>query len=52
MQKHGEVAAHLAVALGEQGLAGAADHHPISLLHRYAEQCVPDGAANQIHLHR
>ena len=51
VQEHGKVAAHLAVAAGQQLLAGCPHHHPIAFPDRHTEQRVPDGTANQIHLH-
>ncbi len=51
MQKHRKVAADLAIFQAQQLLAGAADDDPIALLDGEAEQGVPNGSANQIHLH-
>ncbi len=51
MQEHRKVAAHFAVLQAQQLIARAAHHDPVAFLDRQAEQSVPNGAANQIHLH-
>ena len=51
VQKHREVASDFAIIQAQQLLARAPDHHPIALLDGLPKQGVPNGSANQIHLH-
>jgi hypothetical protein len=51
VQKNRKVAPDLPIIQAQQLFAGATDHHPIALLYSQAEQGVPNGSANQIHLH-
>ena len=51
MKKDRKVAPDLAVIQVQQLLARAADDDPVALLHRKAQQGVPNRSANQIHLH-
>jgi len=51
MQEHGKVPAHFAKLSAQQLVAAAADDDPVAFLDGQPEQGVPDGTANQIHLH-
>ena len=51
MQKHRKVPADFPIFQAQQLLSGAADDDPIAFLDGQAEQGVPNGSANQIHLH-
>ena len=51
MQEHREFAADALVALAHELLGSCADHHPVALADRQAEQPVPNRAANQVDLH-
>jgi hypothetical protein len=50
MQKHREVAAHRAEAARMHLIGGRADHHPVALAHRQAEQRIAHCTADQIDL--
>jgi hypothetical protein len=51
MKKYGEIAADLAVIHPQQIFARAADHDPVALLDREAQQGVSNCSTDQIHLH-
>ena len=51
MQEHRKLAPDGPITGLLQLFGRGADHHPVALGSRKAEQLVPDRASNQIHLH-
>ena len=50
VQEHREILADRLKSLVDQGLGRGSDHHPITVLDRQAQQGVPDGTPDEIHL--
>ncbi|MNP27141.1 hypothetical protein D3C76_1200320 [compost metagenome] len=51
MQEHREIGAHRAEAAFEHVIGAGADHHPVDIGHRPAEQPVANRTANFVYLH-
>ena len=51
MQKHRKVFAYRHIALGCQGFGRGADHDPVAVLHRQAQQGIANRTADHVNLH-